>query len=44
MTRSLPNLSLPPVGGKILVGGGILLLIALFFGLLPLLMQENAGL
>jgi regulator of protease activity HflC (stomatin/prohibitin superfamily) len=31
MTRSVPTLSLPPVGGKILVSGGILLLTALFF-------------
>jgi prohibitin 1 len=31
MTRSLPNLSLPPLGGKFWGGGVLLLLIALFF-------------
>jgi prohibitin 1 len=31
MTRSTPTLSLPPSGGKFLVGGALLLLVALFF-------------
>jgi prohibitin 1 len=31
MTRSLPNLNLPPSSGKFLVGGALLLLVALFF-------------
>ncbi|NJM67015.1 MAG: prohibitin family protein [Acaryochloris sp. RU_4_1] len=31
MTRSSRNITLPPIRGKILVGGGILLFVALFF-------------